>query len=94
MVRLYRDPRGENIFGKTNNATTGIMATNLNDPEKVTTLEKKVRDLTSQLSRYQVSGALTTTFHGPVIPNPGNGRWVNYNQVANIILSPLSCMPQ
>ena len=56
MVRLYRDPRGENIFGKTNNATTGIVATNLNDPEKVTTLEKKVRDLKSQLSRYQVSG--------------------------------------
>lgn len=54
MVRLYRDPKGENIFGKTNNATTGMVGTNLNDPEKVTTLEKKVRDLKSQLSRYEV----------------------------------------
>ena len=56
MVRLYRDPKGEFIFGKTNNATTGMVGTNLNDPEKVTTLEKKVRDLKSQLSRYEVSG--------------------------------------
>ena len=56
MVRLYRDPKGEYIFGKTNNATTGMVGTNLNDPEKVTTLEKKVRDLKSQLSRYEVSG--------------------------------------
>ena len=55
MVRLYRDPKGEYIFGKTN-ATTGMAGTNLNDPEKVTTLEKKVRDLKSQLSRYEVSG--------------------------------------
>ena len=47
-----------------------------------------------QPTQFQIASPLTTTFHGPVIPNPGNGRWVNYNKVANIILSSLSCMPQ
>jgi len=51
MVRLYHDPKGENIFEKTYNGTTGMMGTH--DAEKVTSLEKKVKDLQTQLSVYE-----------------------------------------
>jgi len=56
MVRLYHDPKGENIFEKTYNGTTGMMGTH--DAEKVTSLEKKVKDLQTQLSVYEVGGVM------------------------------------
>ena len=62
MVRLYKDPRGENVLThitKDVGNTTGIVVTSgghaTTDADmKVMTLEKKVKELQTQLDKYEV----------------------------------------
>ena len=65
MVSLYRDPHGENIFDKTNPASTieigksGAIAikSKSGDNEKIHALENKIKNLENELTISQrVSG--------------------------------------
>ena len=58
MVRLYKDPKGDTIFTHVTNDVTGAAGTagfaTADDHDRVTTLEKKVKELQAQLASYEV----------------------------------------
>ena len=57
MVRLYKDPKGDTIFTHVTNDATGAAGTGFataDDHDRVTTLEKKVKELQAQLAACEV----------------------------------------
>ena len=63
MVRLYKDPKGDTIFTHVTNDATGAAGTGFataDDHDRVTTLEKKVKELQAQLAACDVLQYLYT----------------------------------
>lgn len=57
MVRLYKDPKGDTIFTHVTNDATGAAGTGFataDGHDRVTTLEKKVKELQAQLTAVEV----------------------------------------
>ena len=57
MVGLYKDPKGEHIFGKTSTPTPtkGIVASNNQNEQEVTALRQRIKELEDEVKKKEVS---------------------------------------
>ncbi len=76
MVRLYRDPKGEQLFTHVTRDATGVSGIATADDNQIHTLQRKVKHLEAQLTNFEVRSKLAIATVKPPMKAPNKSTVV------------------